>query len=94
VPLGRWCSIRGRGPLQPLHLTTYLLVRAYQQLWLDEHHGPFAALQLVFTSCPAFLAPDRPVLLAVVVSAHARTTAPCGERLRCPTGFRHRCLPW
>jgi hypothetical protein len=24
VPLGRWCNIRGRGTLKPLHLTTYL----------------------------------------------------------------------
>jgi hypothetical protein len=24
VPLGRWCDIRGRKPLKPLHLTTYL----------------------------------------------------------------------
>jgi hypothetical protein len=73
VPLGRWCHVRGRGTLKPLHLTTYLLVRACQQLWLVEHHGPFTALQLVLTSCPAFLAPDHLVLLAVAVSALALT---------------------
>src|SRR2546430_7924046 len=28
-----------------------------------SHRGPLPALQLVLTSCPAFLAPDRPVLL-------------------------------
>ncbi len=49
------------------------LVAGSQRLWLDEHHGPFAALQLVLTSYPAFLAPDRLVLLAVAVSAHALT---------------------
>jgi hypothetical protein len=61
--------------------------------WLVEHHGPLTALQLGLALCPAFLAPDRPALLAVAVSAHAFTTVPCGKRAHCPAGFRHRCLP-
>jgi hypothetical protein len=62
-----------RGNAEAPRLATYLLVRACQQLWLDEHHGPFTALQLVLTSYPAFLAPDRLALLAVAVSARAFT---------------------
>ncbi len=38
--------------------------------------------------------PPTTVLLAVAVSARAFTTVPCGKRARCPTGFRHHCLPW
>jgi len=88
-----------QGSACPLHLTTYhfgsSLTAAYASFsWLVEHHGPFATLQLVLTLCPAFLAPDHPVLLAVAVSAHASTTVPCGKRAHCPTGFRHHCLPW
>jgi hypothetical protein len=46
----------------------------------------FTALQLVLT-CPGLLAPDRLVMLAVVVSARAFTTDSVESRLRCPAGF-------
>ena len=94
VPLSRWCNIRGRGTLQPLHLTTYRFGPSLTAALARRTSRPLSALQLVLTLCPAFLAPDRPVLLAVAVSAHASTTVPCGKRAHCPTGFRHRCLLW
>src|SRR5262249_18427962 len=40
---------------------------------------PLPALQLVFTSVPVFLAPDRLALLAVAVAAHTFTTGLAAE---------------
>jgi hypothetical protein len=94
VPLGRWYHIRGRGTLTPLHLTPYHLGPSLTAALARRTSRPLPALPLVLTLIPVCLAPDGPVLLAGVVSAHAFTTVPHGKRFHCPTGFRHHCLPW
>jgi hypothetical protein len=79
VPLGRWCNIRGRGTLKPLRLTTYLFGSSLSAALARRTSRPLTALQLVFTLVPVFLAPDRLVLLAVAVSAHALTAGLVAE---------------
>src|SRR5262249_43463987 len=73
------CDIRGRRTLKPLHLTTYLLVRAYQQLWLDEHHGPSGSTSVGFNLRPC-VPSSRPPCAAgsrrVGSRVHGR---PCGR---------------
>lgn len=92
VPLGRWRDIRGRRTLKPLHLATYLLVPACQQLmgpsWLVEHHGLYSTSP---GDSPVPLLPSpRPPCAAgsrrVGSRSHDRSSHdPRGYR--CPTGF-------
>jgi hypothetical protein len=79
VPLGRWCNIRGRGTLRPLRLTTHLFGSSLSAALARRTSRPLTALQLVFTLVPVFLAPDRLVLLAVAMSAHALTAGLAAE---------------
>ena len=97
MPLDRRRDIRDRGTLKPLYLAAYLLVPACQQLmypsWLVEHHGLYSALHLAINRTPNCTAPDRLVLLAVVVSARAFTTGEESPRLPLSHRLRTRPLP-
>jgi hypothetical protein len=82
-----------QGAVEPLHLATYLLVPACPHLPPPGLAGrtarPLATLHLG-EPYHVFLGPDRPVLLAVAVSARAFPTVPEGKRIHGPASFTAR----
>ncbi len=95
VPLGRWRGIRDRGTLSPCSWPHTFWFKPISTLCIHAGLSNITAFISTYfkLTYSELLAPDRLMVPAVVVSAHAPTTDPYGSRLRCPPGFVRASCP-